>query len=391
MRIAYVTADRGIPVFGAEGASVHIQEMMRAFAALGHEVYALAARKGVALNGELSVEEVGDPALSGSTRQAKEVAAMAQARAIEDRLITLHRQRPLDLIYERYSLWSAAGIRAGARLGLPVVTEVNAPLLIEQSEHRELVHVDEARAIEAAVLARSDILAAVSWQVAEYAVSRGARPENVKVIGNGVDTARFHPGIAPAVIHTIPTDAFVVGFTGSLKAWHGVETLLRAFGTFRRTCTEAHLLILGDGPQRGWIEGFAEGAGFAGAMTITGWVDHARLAPLIARMDVAAAPYPKDDSHYFSPLKLYEYLAMGRPVVASRIGQIAELLDGSDAACLLPPGDTEALAKALSALHGDPRRRSRMAETAAAVGRKHDWKENARRVIELVGKKRKAA
>lgn len=391
MRIAYVTADRGIPVFGAKGASVHIQAMMRAFAALGHEVHALAARKGISLSGELSVEEVGNPALSGATRPAKERAAMAQARAIEDRLIALHGQRPFDLIYERYSLWSEAGIRAAARLGVPVVTEINAPLLVEQSEYRELVHENEARAIEAMVLASSTILAAVSWQVAEYAISRGARPEHVRVIGNGVDTSRFHPGVRPAQIRGIPDTAFVVGFTGSLKAWHGVETLLRAFGAVHRTCPDAHLLILGDGPQRGWIEGFAEGAGFAGALTLTGWVDHASLAPMIARMDVATAPYPEDDSHYFSPLKLYEYLAMGRPVVASRIGQTAELLTGSDAAYLLPPGDADALATALAALQADPDRRARMARAAAAEGRKHDWQENAQRVIEFVEKHRKAA
>ncbi|MGB3313509.1 MAG: glycosyltransferase family 4 protein [Albidovulum sp.] len=391
MRIAYVSADRGIPVFGAKGASIHIQAMMRAFAALGHEVRALSARKGATLTGALSVEEVGSPAPSGANRATKESAAMTQARAIEDRLIALYRDWPFDLIYERYSLWSAAGIRAGARLGLPVVTEVNAPLLIEQSEYRELVHADQARAIEAVVFARSDILAAVSWQVAEYAVSRGAGPERVKVIGNGVDTARFHPGVEPARVGAIPDDAYVVGFTGSLKAWHGVETLLRAFGAFRRNCPDAHLLILGDGPQRGWIEGFAEGAGFGGAMTISGWVDHADLAPLIARMDVATAPYPEDDSHYFSPLKLYEYLAMGRPVVASRIGQTAELLTGSDAAWLLPPGDAGALARALATLHADPSRRAAMSQAAAAEGRKHDWTENARRVIAPVEKQRTAA
>lgn len=391
MRIAYVCADRGIPVFGAKGASVHIQEMMDAFGALGHEVRALAARRGAAPACALSVEEVGSPALSGLDRPAKERAAMAQARAIEERLIALHRLWPFDLIYERYSLWSAAGIHAGDRLGVPVVSEVNAPLLIEQSEYRELVHEDEAQAIEAAVFARSDLLAAVSCQVADYTVSRGACPENVRVIGNGVNTTRFHPGVAPSKDDGIPDGAFVVGFTGSLKVWHGVDTLLRAFAAFRRTCPDAHLLILGDGPKSGWIRGFAEGAGFADAMTVTGWVDHGRLAPMIARIDVATAPYPEDDNHYFSPLKLYEYLAMGRPVVASRIGQTAELLEGSDAACLLPPGDAGALADALSDLHADPARRGRMARAAAAEGRKHDWRENARRVIELAGTKRKAA
>ncbi|MEZ5912481.1 MAG: glycosyltransferase [Paracoccaceae bacterium] len=391
MRIAYVTADRGIAVFGAKGASVHIQEMMRAFGGLGHELRALAARKGGGPDNGLLVEEVGTAALSGTDRAGKERAAMAQARAIEDRLIALHRNWPFDLIYERYSLWSDAGIRAGARLGIPVVTEVNAPLVVEQSEYRELVHGDAARAIEGRVFAQSELLATVSRQVADYALGRGAPPEAVRVVGNGVDTARFHPGVEPVRFGAIPDGAFVVGFTGSLRVWHGVDTLLRAFVTLRQACPDAHLLILGDGPLRGWIEGFSEGAGIAQAVAITGWVDHADLAPLIAGMDVATAPYPADDGHYFSPLKLYEYLATGRPVVASRIGQTAELLEGSQAACLLPPGDDMALAEALVALHADPARRAKMARAAAAEGRKHDWRENARRVIELVERRRQAA
>lgn len=390
MRIVYVSADRGIPVFGEKGASIHIQEMVRAFGKLGHEVRTLAARRGDGQDPALPVEEV-RTVVAGTDRAEKERAAMAQADAIEARLLSLHRDWPYDLIYERYSLWSAAGCRAARRLGVPVVTEINAPLVLEQAEFRQLICEDEARAIEAEVMAGSTALAAVSRQVGAYLAGVGADPARVHVIGNAVDTTHFHPLVPASQLPTIPDDAFVVGFTGSLKMWHGVDTLLAAFRDFRAAEPRAHLLICGDGPKRGWIDGFVAGAGLDEAVTMAGWVDHADLPGLIARMDVATAPYPAAEGHYFSPLKLYEYLATGRPVLASAIGQTAELLSGSDAALLLPPGDTRALTSALRALCADPARRAAMSAASAAEGARHDWTHNAARVLRIARHERAAA
>lgn len=389
MRIVYVSADRGIPVFGEKGASIHIQEMMRAFTRLGHDVKCIAARAGDGPRRGLSVDEV-PQAMAGATRAEKERAAMAQADAIEARLTALYRDWPFDLIYERYSLWSAAGCRASQTLGVPVVTEVNAPLVLEQAAFRSLVCEEDARAIEAEVLTKSTALAAVSRQVADYLCGVGADPTRVHVVGNAVDTGHFRPDVPPAALD-IPQDAFVVGFTGSLKMWHGVDTLLQAFRTFRADEPRAHLLICGDGPKRGWIDGFIAGAGLQDAVTMAGWVDHDDLPSLIARMDVATAPYPASDAHYFSPLKLYEYLAMGIPVVASDIGQTSELLAGSDAACLLPPGDSDALARALAGLAAVPERRRVMADAAAKEGAKHDWTRNASMVANIARNESAAA
>lgn len=386
MRIAYVSADRGIPVYGAKGASIHIQAMIRAFEALGHEVRCVTARVGG--TGPFHVEEV-PQSQSGADREAKERAAMAQADAIADRLTALHADWPYDLIYERYSLWSCAGVTAARRLGLPLAVEVNAPLIDEQRAFRDLVCEAEARAIEADVLHGADLLAAVSEQVGAWALRQGAPAHRIQVIGNAVNTAAFHPGITAKA--PVPEGAFCVGFTGSLKMWHGVDTLLEAFRLLRQDRPDAHLLIVGDGPKRGWIEGFIAGAGLQEAVTLTGWVDHTDLPTLIARMDVATAPYPASDDHYFSPLKLYEYLAMGRPVVASEIGQTAGLLTGSRAARLLPPGDAATLAETLLELAQDAPKRARMSAASAAEGRRHDWTNNARAVLAHLDLERNAA
>jgi glycosyltransferase involved in cell wall biosynthesis len=382
MRIAYVCADGGIAVFGEKGASVHITAMAQAFCRTGHEVRLLCARRGIG-SAEYPVEEVTADLPPPEDRAGKERGRIATAAAIEDRLVALHRSWPFDLIYERYSLWSAAGVRAARRLGVPVVVEVNAPLVAEQSEFRALVLAEEARAIEGEVFRTADALAVVSDELAAYVMTRGTMADRVHVIRNAVDTARFHAQVPRAHVRGIPDTAFVIGFSGSLKAWHGLDSLLPAFRALRDHLPSAHLLVVGEGPRAPWVEGYAAGAGLADAITLTGWVGHDALPGLIARMDVATAPYPATDGHYFSPLKLYEYLALGRPIVASRIGQTAQVLDGTDAALLVPPGDPVALTQALRTLATDAPLAARLARNAAIEGRRHDWTDNARAVTAL--------
>lgn len=383
MRIAYVCADGGIAVFGDKGASVHITSMVSAFRRTGHDVRVLCARRG---NGtaEYPVEQVGTDGPPAEDRAGKERAWIAAAGAIEARLIALHREWPFDMIYERYALWSTAGVRAGRKLGVALVVEVNAPLVAEQSEFRALALADEARAIEAEVFRSADALAVVSDELVDYVVARGAALDRVNVIRNAVDTARFNPHVDPACLPGIPANGFVVGFSGSLKIWHGLDTLLPAFRNLRERLPHAHLLVVGEGPRKAWVEGYAEAAGLMDGVTLTGWVPHHDLPGLIARMNVATAPYPAAPGHYFSPLKLYEYLAVGRPVVASRIGQTASVLDGTEAAVLVPPGDAPALTEALLRIAGDAALAARLARHAAIEGRRHDWSDNARAVVGLV-------
>jgi glycosyltransferase involved in cell wall biosynthesis len=383
MRIAYVCADGGIAVFGEKGASVHISAMAQAFCRTGHELHLLCARRGPG-SSTYPVEEVPAELPAHSDRAGKERGHIATAAAIEQRLIALHRSWPFDLIYERYSLWSTAGVRAARRLGVPVVVEVNAPLLAEQAEFRALVLADEARAIEAEVFRTADALAVVSDELVGYATARGTASDRVHVIRNAVDTTRFHPQVPPTQVPGIPDRAFVVGFSGSLKAWHGLDTLLPAFRALRDHLPSAHLLVVGEGPRRPWIEGYATGAGLEDAITLTGWVGHDDLPGLITRMDVATAPYPNAEGHYFSPLKLYEYLALGRPIIASRIGQTAQVLEGSNAALLLPPGDPAALTQGLLRLANDPALSESLARQSAIEGRRHDWTDNARAIVGLV-------
>lgn len=382
MRIAFVCADGGITVFGDKGAAVHVAAMAGAFRRTGNDVRVLCTRRGPG-QADYPVEQVGGAGPQARDRAEKERSWIADAAAVEARLVALYREWPFDMIYERYALWSTAGVRAGRHLGVPVVVEVNAPLVREQADFRALFLDGEARAIEAEVFRSADGLAVVSDELVDYAVAVGADRRRVHVIRNAADTLRFFPEVSPARLAGVPDCAFVVGFSGSLKAWHGLDTLLSAFRTVRARLPRAHLLLVGEGPRRPWVEGFVAGAGMTDAVTMTGWVAHNDLPSLIARMDVATAPYPEVQGHYFSPLKLFEYLAVGRPVVASRIGQTAQVLDGTGAALLVPPGDAAALADGLLQVAETPGLAARLAKSAASEGRRRDWSDNARAVTAI--------
>ena len=386
MRIAYVTADSGFPVFGPTGASVHVRELTAALHTIGAEITILAAKRGTHVCSlAADIREI-DTAVAhvppGSNGPVKERAYMRIGISAADELIQLHRTAPFDLIYERYSLWSAAGVRAARQLGVPCFIEVNSPLLLEQMRYRELHLTSEAQTIEAEVFRNADRLLAVSEQVKAYAVAKGARPARSIVVPNGVDLGRFHSTV-PKDPLTAADGKFVVGFSGSLKAWHGIEPLLEAFRILNAANPKTHLLIIGDGPMRQWIEGYACGARLKDDISITGWVDHDLVPSLLQCVDVAVAPYPDLDDFYFSPLKLYEYMAMGKPIVASAIGQIAEVLEHGVTGRLSRPGDPSDLAHQIELLRQDSTMAAALGRGASRRARAFTWKRNAKRILEL--------
>jgi glycosyltransferase involved in cell wall biosynthesis len=391
-RIAYITADRGIPVFGAKGASIHVREMVKAMTDIGYEVEVFAARVGdhsqplpaivnkIRAGGGLSVVA---NELEGEDRvNARERYATMLSDAVVENLARIHRQRPFTQIYERYGLFSTAGVDAARRLGIPCCLEVNSPLVLEQQRYRQLANVEVAEDVEHRAFTGADAICCVSDEVADYVISRGAPRGKVRVVPNAVDQARFRPDV-PAKTLPVPGDRTIVGFSGSLKPWHGLDLLLPAFARLLQNGNHVHLLLIGDGPLRQWIEGFAEGAGVSEHVTITGWVDHEELPAWLTAVDIAVAPYPDADDFYFSPLKLAEYMAAGRCIVASDIGQISQLIRDDHNGRLVRPGDLHALVHMIERMRALPMERQRLGRIAREAACDHTWRDVAARVTEM--------
>ena len=359
-RVAYVCADPGIPVFGSKGASVHVQAVLASLLRLGFGVTLHALRHGGPVPEDL--RDVVSTPLPAPPPGEPEARARALIAAEGEMRRTLAAGGPFDAVYERYSLWSRVGMGFARAAGVPGILEVNAPLIEEQVRHRQLPLPSEAARIARCAFRDATTIVAVSPGVAAYLQRFEEASGKVAVVANGIDPARF----AVAREERAESEPFVVGFLGTLKPWHGVPTLLEAVARVRARGLDARLLIVGDGPQRPAILERMEALGIAGAARMTGAVAPSAVPALLREMDAGVAPYPGGDGFYFSPLKIYEYMAAGLPVVATDVGHLRDLVEGAGAGLVCAPEDPAALAAALEDLARRPSLRDRLGSAARA-------------------------
>jgi glycosyltransferase involved in cell wall biosynthesis len=178
----------------------------------------------------------------------------------------------------------------------------------------------------------------------------------------------------------------VLGFVGGLRPWHGVEILPELIAQLRQRHPSLRLVIAGDGQLRPQLERSLHEKGVAEAVIFTGAVSHMEMPGIIRQFDVALAPYPPlDHAFYFSPLKVFEYMACGVAVVAANCGQIAEIIRDNETGLLYPPGDLSALTAACHRLLANPKLRFALGQAAAGLIRhQYTWEQNAARITALV-------
>jgi len=380
MHIAYVCADSGVPVFGHKGASVHLQEVIRALVRHGSRVDLFATRIG----GEVpsGLEDVPVHLLPPIPRGDLAIREQAALAANEGLQAALEREGGFDLVYERYSLWSFAGMTYALAARVPGLLEANAPLIQEQIEHRGLADRASAERVAERAFSAATALLAVSEDVAVYLESHPAAQGRVHIVPNGVDPHRFRPGLPPALPGS--PDTFTVGFVGSLKPWHGLDTLVEGFAMLHRRYPAARLLVVGDGPERERLLAYLTDRRLSEATYLAGAVAPDEVPQWLASMDVAIAPYADTTHCYFSPLKVFEYMATTVPTIASQVGQPASLIEDGVNGILVPPGDATALATALERLRNDPDLRARLGRAGrATVIRDHTWDVVVGRIFEL--------
>lgn len=380
MRIAYVCADPGVPVFGSKGCSVHVQEVVRALTAQGHSVTLFARRWGGEPPQDLTdIECVALAPLSIENREARE-AALAAADRLVPCMLTAH--EPFDMVYERYALWSGSAMHWARERSIPSILEVNAPLVEEQALHRTLHDRSLAEAISFDALSSARHVVAVSSGVAGWLISEGIDPGKIEVVANGVDTTRFAPSVGE------PGKVPVIGFVGTLKPWHGVEILIEAAAELARCNQEFRLCIVGDGPQSSALKEEARERGLEGLVEFNGAIAPEDIPAVLSGVDIAVAPYPDLEGFYFSPLKVMEYMAAGKAVVASRIGDIDGLVSHRVDGMLCPPGDVRALAATLEELLESADLRSAIGQRARdkAVDQL-GWDRAVRRILAMAGER----
>ena len=375
MRVAYVCADPGVPVFGRKGCSIHVRSILRELVRAGCEVDLFARRLGGEPTDELVTVRVQQlPRITQCVASEREQALAAGNR---DLRIQLEQQGPYDLVYERYALWSYSAMQYAADGHIPSILEINAPLVREQLAHRELVDVDQATELSKLAFESATLLLAVSQGVADHIRHDFVRLRagQLHVVPNGVDPEALHHGtqvIAARIASDDSDHHFTIGFVGTLRAWHGMDTLGTAFAELHSTLPDARLLIVGDGSARQQLEAALPPRGNS-AVTITGAIDPHQVPEWMSRMDVGVAPYRPASRFYFSPLKIMEYLAAGLPVVSSTASTFDSLLDEHNA-LFFEAGHAGGLAAALRRLHDDRLLRARLARSSYdSLQSQHTW------------------
>jgi glycosyltransferase involved in cell wall biosynthesis len=294
---------------------------------------------------------------------------------------------PPDCIYERASLYGTAGVSLARELNRPLLVELNAPLAMEQSVYRAAALSELAAQAEQWTLRHADAVLAVSIPLREHVISLGVDPERVHVLPNGVDAAMFRPRPPDPEVRTRwgLGDGPVLGYVGGLRPWHGVQALPALLGRLCPRYPNLRLVIVGNGPLRAEVQRGLEELGLGQRIVFTGGVPYEDIPGLIRQFDVALAPYAElGHPFYFSPLKLFEYMACGVPVVAARLGQIAEVVRDGTTGLLYPPGELDALAAACDRLLTDPALHRRLGQAAAEEIHSHyTWDHNAVRTTEL--------
>ncbi len=395
--ILYLSLDRGIKVGGTKGAAIHIAEFMEALYDSGYAGTLLAARRDKHSVAKVPYEIKLIPESRSqvpSERFTDVVPGAVASQELEEfyrngdaetSVLDEWNSHGFDVIYERYSLFGVAGSLAARKLGVPHVLEVNAPLVLEASSHRNLTLVDLARSIEQALFSSADHIIAVSQGVRDYILSIVPKAD-VTVVPNGVNMRLFTGARTEGRMPDRERESMRIGFVGSVRPWHGVEILMDAFGLLACKRNDVTLVIVGEqGTMREHLERQIAEYGLASRVVFTGAVSHEQVPGLLSAMDVVVAPYPKLDNFYFSPLKVYEYMAAGRAIVASRIGQLTEVITDGHNGLLVEPGAAGPLAEAVERLLNDAALRERFGRQARTDAEQHhSWTRRMQDIMTIV-------
>jgi len=295
--------------------------------------------------------------------------------------------RRFDFIYQRYNRFNWSGVALSILTGLPLALEFNGSEVWVSKQWDPIGQLSLLRRFERLNLRAADYVFVVSEVQRRNLIAGGFAPKIIIVNPNGVDTDRFHPDIGGRDTRRrlgIESKT-VVGFVGTFGPWHGAPVFAKA-ATLVVPNTNCHFLFVGDGDDRGQTEAIVQGSALQA--TFTGRIPHDDVAAYLDACEILVAPHvpATDGSEFFgSPTKLFEYMAMAKPVIASRLGQIAEVIRDGENGLLIEPGDAVALARAIERLTGDQSLRERLGVRARqTVVAQYTWHHNAARIFDTV-------
>lgn len=370
MKILYVASDQRVP--GRTGGSIHVLEVARGLAARGHEVQVVVHRS----------REVADLETDGGVVwhriawRPRQRCFRFRARGAVAAIAAVFRP---DAIIERYYNFGGEGVVLASRLGVPSLLEVNSPIVDHPGSLKgmldALMLVRPMRSYRESLCRQASALIAPIPEI----VPLFAR-EKTEIVTWGANVQAFRPGRRSDELRRslgIGEADVAVLFSGSFRPWHGVHVVEEAARRLRER-RDLHFVLVGGGAV-------GQGDGFTGRRL--GSVAYERMPEVVASADIGLAPYDPSRlkqlrlGFYWSPLKIFEYMASGLPTVTIPRSPLTEIVREGVEGLHVPPGSPEALAAAVARLADDAPLRARMGASARArVVERYSWERHCEQI-----------
>jgi starch synthase len=332
--IVYVALDQHVP--GVLGGSVHVQSVAEGLAACGHDVHVLVGQGGTWPAGPVHWHAMTPPFGKAALRWTRTHDVTAFAKRVG-----------ADVVMERYYNFGGEGVRAARRLGIPAVLEVNAPIVDYPGSAKSRIDrallVEPMRRWRDALCRQTDLFITPSRSILPDWVD----PAKVLQAEWGADVDHFRPDATGPLPFTRDPRRVTCVFAGAFRSWHGVVQLSASLARLHAQGEQRlGAVFIGDGPERAHAEHAARDVP---GVTFTGAVPHTDLPQCLAAADIGVAPFdpgkhkPLALGFYWSPLKIFEYMSAGLPVVAPRLSRIAQLVGDEQEGLLYDPADPRTL------------------------------------------------
>jgi len=294
-----------------------------------------------------------------------------------------------DIVLVRYNIFNFSIAVVCKILRIPFILEINSPMVYEKKVFRRSV--SDLTLIgwflERLMIQFASTVYVVSNQLKQYYVERNVPSDKIHVIFNGVDERKINPSVSSKKIkmkYNIKGKK-VLGFVGSFHYWHGIEQLQSLLMDVLFNYDKTMFLLVGDGPLKNDMENFIKKHKIADRVILTGYVAYNDIPLYLSAMDIVLAPYPKHRIFYFSPIKLFEYMAAGKSVVASSIGQIKEIIEDGVNGMLFQAGNYDDMLEKSTLLLKNDSLRNRIGKAArATIEKNYTWKHTAEKLNHII-------
>jgi glycosyltransferase involved in cell wall biosynthesis len=295
----------------------------------------------------------------------------------------LQRTHP-DAIVQQDDRYSRAGVKLGRKYRLPVFLDDVVPIW-ESEQYSKRSFKSLARFMRRRAFSQADGLIAVSWGMVKQLRSEGIPEGKIHLIPNGVDCQRFSPDVDAGGIKDkyALKGKIVVGYAGGFMPWHALDLLIRAAVGVTRAEPCVHFLLLGDSEIRPQLEALTQQLGVEEHFTFPGLVPHPEVPSYLGAMDITVLPATLE---YMSPIKIFEYMAMKKPVIAPKGNYtIEELVIPDQTGLLFQAGNEQDLSHTITLLAKDADLRQRMGhECRTFVLNNHTWRHQGAKLIEAM-------